>query len=210
VVGSLWLPGYGEPEAALAHADELITLSEENAFAEWLPWGRFFRGWALFKMGATEGLTEMEAGIAGCQRMGGVPRLQYLIALRAEAIARMGRPEEALSILNKTLAQIEGSGEQLDYAEMLRLKGELLLMRDEGATAQAEACFLAALEVARAQEAKWWELRTAVSLARLLRDTNRRDEARTMLADIYNWFTEGFELPDLREAKVVLDELSAG
>jgi hypothetical protein len=66
----------------------------------------------------------------------------------------------------------------------------------------AEACFRAALDVARAQEAKWWELRTSVSLARLLRDTNRCDEARTMLADIYNWFTEGFDLPDLKDAKV--------
>jgi hypothetical protein len=91
-VGGGWLPGYPGPEAALALAEELITLSEENGFAEWLPWGRFYRGRALFEMGAIEGLTEMEAGIAGCQRMGGVPRLQYLIALRAQAIARIGRP----------------------------------------------------------------------------------------------------------------------
>ena len=76
-------------------------------------------------------------------------------------------------------------------------------------TSDAEACFRAAVEVARAQEARWWELRTSVSLARLLRDTNRLDEARTMLGEIYNWFTEGFDLPDLKEAKALLDELSA-
>ena len=81
-------------------------------------------------------------------------------------------------------------------------------MRDKGATDQAEACFRAAREVARVQEAKWWELRTSVSLARLLRDTNRRDEARLILGEIYNWFTEGFDLPDLREAKALLDELT--
>src|SRR5215831_15872302 len=79
-----------------------------------------------------------------------------------------------------------------------RLKGEVLLMLNSAATAEAEGCFRAALEVACAQEAKWWELRTTVSLARLLRDTDRRDEARPMLSQIYNWFIEGFDLPDLK------------
>jgi hypothetical protein len=73
---------------------------------------------------------------------------------------------------------------------------------------RAETCFRTALEVARAQEAKWWELRTSVSLARLLRDTDRHDEARTLLGEIYNWFSEGFELPDLKKAKTLLSELT--
>jgi predicted ATPase len=81
-------------------------------------------------------------------------------------------------------------------------------MRDGAAIIEAESCFRAALEVARAQEAKWWELRTSVSLARLLRDTDRPDEARTMLGEIYNWFTEGFDTADLKEAKALLDELA--
>jgi predicted ATPase len=96
----------------------------------------------------------------------------------------------------------------MDYAEMLRLKGEMQLMRKPQASAEAEKCFRASLDVARTQEAKWWELRTTVSLARLLRDINRREEARTILAGIYNWFTEGVELPDLKEAKALIDELS--
>ncbi len=119
----------------------------------------------------------------------------------------MGRTGEGLAMLNEALAHIERTGEKVEQAEMLRLKGELLLMRDGGAIAQAESSFRAALEVARAQEAKWWELRTTVSLARLLHESNRRDEARTMLAQIYGWFTEGFELRDLKEAKALLDEL---
>jgi hypothetical protein len=106
------------------------------------------------------------------------------------------------------LAHVERSGEIAEYAEILRLKGEVLLMRKPSATAEAEKCFRASLEVARTQEAKWWELRTSVSLGRLLRDTNRHAEARTMLSDIYNWFTEGFDRPDLRDAKPLLDELS--
>ena len=120
----------------------------------------------------------------------------------------MGRAEEALTMLNDAVLRIEETGEKGAKAEMLRLKGEVLLMHDKSAAAKAESCFRAALEVARAQEAKWWELRTSVSLARLLRDTDRRDEARTVLADIYGWFSEGFELPDLKEAKALLDQLS--
>src|SRR5207253_533870 len=85
-------------------------------------------------------------------------------------------------------------GDRAEHAEMLRLKGEVLLMSDGSATSEAQKCFGGALEIARAQEAKWWELRATVSLARLLRDTDRRDEARTVLAEIYGWFTEGFDL----------------
>ena len=199
-----------EAEAPLAHGAELITLAEENRFAEWLPWGHFIHGRALVELGqVSKGLDEMRIGIAGCQRLGGVPRLQYLIALHAEATARTGKVEDALTSLSEALAHVEQTGEQVDYAEMLRLRGEPLLMRDRSATAEAENSFRAALEVARAQEAKWWELRATMSLARLLRDTNRRDEARAVLAEIYNWFTEGFDTADLKDAKTLLDELSA-
>ncbi len=199
-----------DTDAALAYGTEIIALAEENRFAEWLPWGQIIHGRALFELGqAAEGLAEMERGISGCQRLGGVPRLQYFISLHAEATARIGRLEDALTTLNQTLAHVEQTGEQVDYAEMLRLRGEVMLMCDRAAQEGAENCFRAALEVARAQEAKWWELRTSVSLARLLRDTDRRDEELTMLRGIYNWFTEGFELPDLKEAKALLDQLSA-
>src|SRR5262249_45849164 len=138
----------------------------------------------------------------------GVPLQQYAVALLAQGYARMGRREGALGTLNGALEHIEHTGEKLYQAEMLRLKGEMLLMGDGRAAAEAADCFRAALRVARAQEAKWWELRTAVSLARLLRNTNRRDEARTMLSEIYGWFTEGFDTADLKEAKALLDELN--
>jgi predicted ATPase len=111
-------------------------------------------------------------------------------------------------MLDKAMAHVERTGEKAELAEMLRLKGEVILTHDAAATAQAERCFRAALELARAQEARWWQLRTATSLARLLRDTNRRDEARVMLADIYNWFTEGFDTADLKDAKALLMELN--
>jgi predicted ATPase len=199
-----------EPEIALARVKEAVSLSEENGFAVWLAWARFSRGWALAELGQlAQGVVEMEAAIANFRRMGGVPNLPYAIALVAIGYARMGQTEKALAMLNETLEHIERSGEKLQQAEMLRLKGEvLLLMGDRSVMVEAEKCFRDALEVARAQEAKWWELRATASLARLLRDTNRLDEARTMLGEIYNWFTEGFDLPDLKEAKALLDELS--
>src|SRR5262249_21503646 len=102
------------------------------------------------------------------------------------------------------------TGSYGDYeAELLRLKGELLLISDNsGAAAQAEQCFRDALDIARRQRAKSWELRTTMSLARLLRDAGRRTEARAMLAEIYNWFAEGFDTADLKDAKALLDELS--
>ena len=96
---------------------------------------------------------------------------------------------------------------RLYEAELLRLKGELLLLGKDGEP-EAQACFREAIEVARRQSAKWWELRATVSLARLLRDMGYRDEARTTLVEIYNWFTEGFDTADLKDAKALLDELS--
>jgi class 3 adenylate cyclase len=198
-----------QPNIALTHCEEAISLSEENGFAEWLPWGRFIHGWALFELGrVTDGLLEMGEGLDGFAGLGGVPRLQYLIAVRAEAIARTGRVDEALVIIEKALAHIEQTGDTAEHAEMLRLKGEILLRGDADTTAEAESCFRGAVKDARGQEAKWWELRSSVSLARVLRETNRRDEARTMLGEIYNWFTEGFETADLRDAKALLDQLT--
>src|SRR5262249_45576627 len=142
---------------------------------------------------------------ASFRRIRGFPRLQYAIALLADGYARLGRSEQALSMLNTALAHIEHTGQKAEQAEMLRLQGEVLLALG---SAEAEHCFCQSLAVARAQAAKWWELRTTVSLARLLRDTNRSDEARSMLAEIYGWFTEGLELPDLKEARALLDELA--
>jgi len=106
------------------------------------------------------------------------------------------------------LIHIERTGENYHKAEMLRLKGDMVLLRDGRAADHAERHFRDALEVARTQDAKWWELRTSVSLSRLLHNSGRRDEARAMLAEIYNWFTEGFDLPDLKEAKALLEELN--
>jgi predicted ATPase len=100
-------------------------------------------------------------------------------------------------------------GRALDGPELYGLKGELLLMHNDSKVEQAEECFRRSIEIARTQSAKSYELRATRSLARLLATQGKRDEARTMLAEIYNWFTEGFDTADLKEAKALLDELSA-
>jgi class 3 adenylate cyclase/tetratricopeptide (TPR) repeat protein len=198
-----------EPEVALAHADEAIALSEENGFALFLAWARFTRGWAFVELGQiARGMVEMEEAVANFHHIGGTPDLSYATALLASGYARMGQTEKALTMLNEALEFIERTGEKLDHTEILRLKGEVLLMCERPAIAEAEKCLREALEVTRAQEAKWWELRATTSLARLLAGQGRRDEARAMLSEIYNWFTEGFDLPDLKDAKALLDELA--
>jgi tetratricopeptide (TPR) repeat protein len=198
-----------QPEIVLAHAEEGIALSEEHGFAEWIPWSRFNRGWALAQLGqVADGVDEMAEGIAGFDRLGGVPFQRFSIALLAHGQARLGRHSEALAMLDTALEHVERSGEFDGQPEMMRLKGEILLMGDKPNLAKAEQCFRAALDVARTQEAKWWELRATTSLARLLATQGRCDEARTMLADIYNWFTEGLDTADLKDAKALLDELA--
>src|SRR5262249_51559954 len=121
---------------------------------------------------------------------------------------RHGRADQAVAIVDEQLARIARSGMHSREPGLYRLKGEATLIRDPLAVAQAEACFRRAIEIAKGQSAKWWELLATVSLARLLRDTNRRGEARTMLGDIYNWFTEGFDTADLKDAKALLEELN--
>ena len=118
-----------------------------------------------------------------------------------------GRLDDALSALTEAAAAANQRGVRQSEAEIFRLKGDLLLRRDYSDTAEAQRCFWRAIEIARKQSAKSFELRATMSLARLLAEQGKRDEARTMLADIYDWFTEGFDTADLLDAKALLDEL---
>jgi len=124
----------------------------------------------------------------------------------AQAQGMAGHPEEGLTTLAEALTLVEETDERHWEAELHRIRGELLRM--QGAEAEAEASFQRAIEVARRQQAKSWELRATVSLCRLWREQGRIDEARQMLAGIVCWFTEGFDTPDLREARDLLEQLS--
>ena len=119
----------------------------------------------------------------------------------------MGQVDEVMPLLAKALAIVDTTGERHTEAELHRLYGVLLLRQAAKAQA-AEACFQRALDVARRQQAKWWELRAAMSLARLWQQQGKRAEAHALLAPIYSWFTEGFDTADLQEAKALLEALT--
>ena len=119
-----------------------------------------------------------------------------------------GRLDDALNALTEALAAVGKNEIRFYEAETHRLKGELLLQQGDSNAAEAQNCFQCAIEIARKQSAKSWELRATTSLARLLAGSGRRDEARAMLADIYGWFTEGFDTADLQEARVLLKGLA--
>ena len=197
-----------ETDAARIWSEQAIALAEEYGFPWWLEFARRVHGWALTELGQLEtGMAELASAITESE-LHGFENRQTERAQLAYCYARIHRTGEALSLLNDVLAEIERTGEKMHQAEILRLKGEVLLMHDSTSVAEAEACYRAALDVARAQEAKWWELRASVSLARLLGKNDRREEARALLAEIYDWFTEGFDTTDLKDAKALLDELS--
>ena len=131
----------------------------------------------------------------------------YNMAQLAEAYGAAGRTSDGLEATAEALGLVQQNGETWWEAEIHRLHGELLLKQNRAKSAEAQVSLKRAIEIGHKQGAKSLELRATVSLARLLRDTNRRDEARAMLADIYNWFTEGFDTADLKDAKALLDEL---
>ena len=165
------------------------------------------RGWLLAKQGKLEGIAIIRDATArsAATRFGRDRSLSA--AMLAEACAAVGQIDEAISAVDAILplAQTE---ERYYEAELNRLRGELLLMGGNTERGAAEDCFRTAIDIARRQSAKSWELRATTCLARLRAKQRKRDEARTMLADIYNWFTEGFDTADLKDAKALLDELN--
>jgi predicted ATPase len=196
-----------EPEAAHRSAEATITLCTEHGFPLFLTWMTFLHAWALAQQGPTEeGIAQMREGMTAYLALGTEGLRPMMLAELAEAYAKVGQTAEAQSSLDEAFAQVEKTGERCYEAEIHRLKAELLLM--QGHEAEAEACFDRAIELARQQSAKSWELRATVSLCRLLQKQGKQEEAQQLLREIYGWFTEGFDTPDLIEANALLDELS--
>jgi predicted ATPase len=189
------------------HAEELMRLANEKGMPAWLGMGTRYRGKALAMLGQVqEGMAQMREGVAVHRSVGVRCYLPGTLRFLAEAQAKAGRPEEGLTTLAEAFALVEETDERHQEAELYRLRAELLLM--QGDEAEAEASLHKAVEVARRQQAKSWELRAAIGLARLWQQQGRMDEARQMLAEVYGWFTEGFDTPDLQEAKALLNELT--
>jgi predicted ATPase len=155
-------------------------------------------------------MAQMRQGLAAYRASGTERQRPYYLALLAEAYGSIGQTAEGLSLLAEALALVDKIGEHGWGAELHRLQGELLLAQagERQQVQEAEACFHQALDVARRQQAKSWELRAAMSLSRLWQQQGKRAEARELLAPVYGWFTEGFDTADLQEAKALLAALS--
>ncbi|MEA1028103.1 adenylate/guanylate cyclase domain-containing protein [Pseudomonas sp. N-137] len=192
-------------------ADAAIKLSLERGFPFFLAWGTILQGWACAEQGnVDEGVTQITKGIATYQAAGAELGCSYFLALLAEAHGRVGQPQAGLDAVTDALAMVNRTGEHFYEAELYRLKGTLILQcsgearLDSSVQQQAQACFHKAISVARQQGAKSLELRATVSLAQLW-ETQGKEAARQMLADIYSFFTEGFDSVDLLQAKALLD-----
>jgi predicted ATPase/class 3 adenylate cyclase len=202
---------FGKVKVVQELAEAAITLSTEQGFPFWLAMGTILQGWVLAEQGcAEEGIAQMHQGLAAWQATRiGIYR-SYYVTLLAVAYERAGQAEEGLPLLTEALTAADTIDERTFEAELYRVKGELLLKQseDEACLRDAETCFQRAIAVARGQSARSWELRAAMSLARLWHKQGRQKEARELLANVYGWFTEGLDTADLQEARALLDGLA--
>jgi predicted ATPase len=199
-----------EPQQTESRNDAVITLSAERGFSFWLWLALIWRGWAIAQQGrGAEGIAQIREGLAVFRGGGAELGVPWFLALLSEVLRNESRAEEALNLLAEALAVSGKNGNQNYDAEIYRLKGELLLTSTNAANRnEAESCFRHAIDIARRQQAKSWELRAVTSLSRLLQTQGKKAEACSTLAEIYGWFTEGFDTADLKDAKALLEELS--
>jgi len=201
----------GEVKVVRERAEALIALATERGFYPYVMCGMLLRGCALAGGGQIEaGITELRGALDLMRAAGAELDRPYYKGILAAAYGKAGQPAQGLALIEEAVDCMNRTGQHLYEAELQRIKGDLLLVVSRDKEAAAEDCFRQTLACARRQSAKSWELRAALSLSRLWRGQGKNDDARTLLAEIYGWFTEGFETRDLRAAKAVLDELSQG
>jgi tetratricopeptide (TPR) repeat protein len=193
----------------MVHTEEFLALTTEHGFPFYLGWALAYRGRSLIAQGrAQEGLGLLTQGLAELRATGGVAGTSMPLAWLAEAHAVLGQPVEERNCLAEAAHFVETTEERLLEAELLhRVPGDLLNAAGDGSG--AEQHYRQAIAVAERQDAKFLQLKASVSLARFWRDQGKRVEARDLLAPIYNWFTEGFDAPDLKDAKALLEELTS-
>ena len=195
-------------QAAREHAEAVITFATEQGFPHWRATSSILLGWALARQGQTkDGVEQMHQGLTAWRATGAEIMRPYFLALLAEGYGIMGQPKAGLEALAEALMLVDRTGERWYESELYRLKGELLLQQSRDHHAEVYACFQHALDVARDQQVKSLELRAATSLAQLWQQQGKRTDAHQLLAEVYGWFTEGFDTADLQEARALLDTL---
>jgi class 3 adenylate cyclase/predicted ATPase len=200
----------GNYAAADAQADELVAVAEEKSSLYWNAFGRMEQGGVLALTGkASDAVHRITSGITALRSTGATTSLPIWLSYLAKAHADLGQFDHAWCRIGEAIVAVEKTKERWWEAEVNRIAGEIVVKSPKCDTAKVERYFERALSVARAQQAKSWELRASMSLARLWREQGKRDDARNLLAPVYGWFTEGFDTLDLKEAKALLDELAS-
>jgi pentatricopeptide repeat protein len=200
----------GNYAAASALLNELVALADEKSALYWKAWGTVSQGWLLGLSGkASDAVQMITTGINAHRSTGATIYVPMYLSHLMRAYAEVGQFDDAWRCIEEAMRAVVKTKESLWEAEIHRIAGEIALISPELDAAPAEAHFERALVVARQQQAKSWELRAAMSLARLRRDQGKVCEARDLLASVYGWFTEGFDTRDLKEAKALLDFLSS-
>ncbi len=196
--------------AAREQAEATMNISAEQGNPSFLGLGTVLHGWAQSAQDQGEdGIAETNRGIATFRATGARTWLPYFLGLQAETYARAKRMDEGLASVAEALTLAEKTEQHCWRSELFRIKGELLLAASPNNRVDAESCYSQALEIARRQRARSWELRAAVSLARSWRWQGKHAEAHDLLATVHDWFTEGFDTPDLKDAKALLHELAS-
>jgi predicted ATPase len=190
-------------------SEELVALADEKSAAQWKALGMLMRGSVFALRGkASDAVQTITSGLMAYRSTGAIVWTPTFLLYLARAHAELGQFDEAWRRTTEAGAAVEATEERWYEAEVNRIAGEIALMSSKQDAARAEASFERALAVARQQQAKSWELRAAMSMARLWRDQGKPQQARELLAPVYGWFTEGFDTLDLREAKALLGELA--
>jgi predicted ATPase/class 3 adenylate cyclase len=204
-----WLHQFHRAERLTQEWSEAaIVLAYEHGFPQVSAMGSILRGWVRAMQGeGAAGVAEMHQGLAAWRATGSEIALPYYLALLAEWYGKASQGVAGLDVLAEARAAAQHRQERFYEAELYRREGELLLAQSLDRAAEAATCFQQALAIARQQQARWWELRAAMGLARLWQQQGKAIEARELLAPIYGWFTEGFDTADLREAKALLEAL---
>ena len=198
----------GDAIRAREYGGVVRQLCDEYGFPEMLGFRGHLDGWIHFLQGEREiGIAELKSAIDTLGATGSLIRNAWRHAILAARLSDTGRHQAAEETVPRAMELVETTGERWAESEVYRIAGEVLLRKSDADTRTAEQRMNHAIEVARRQNARWWELRATTSLAQLLAKTNRRDQARTMLADVYGWFTEGFDTADLKNARALLDDL---
>jgi predicted ATPase len=200
----------GNDAAASSLVDELVALADEKSAVLWKAYGTAQQG-DLFTLGgnASVAVQTITSALVAQRSTGGTLFITWFLSLLATAHANRDQFDDAWRCIGEAKTAVEATKERFFQPEINRIAGEIALMSPNRDAEKAEAYFQQALEVARQQQAKSWELRASMSLARLWRDQGQPRRARELLASVYGWFTEGFDTRDLKEAKALLDELAS-